>query len=110
MKNGAFFLTGFNKQFLHLLLNPLFTLFYIPVNRYVMLPKLGSGREYTDMDGNLVTEYFSANTLSKILFYVLFLTTLALSVMRCKKLHKGKRILFLCICIAVDFCNFCCFS
>lgn len=74
-KEPLFFLFGWNKRLWPLFLSPLFTLIYAPVNRYMSLPLLGSGRPFEDENGLLVGEYFSANSLARILFYLLILTT-----------------------------------
>ena len=94
-KEPLFFLTRWNRRVWPLFLAPLFTLIYAPVNRYVSLPTFGSGRPYEDMNGVLVEEYFSANSLARILFYLLLLTTEFLLVRTTKGLTRGKRILLL---------------
>ncbi len=68
-----FRLNGFNRLFWSALIAPVATVLYYPINRYIAYPKLGSGSPYVDMNGALVETYFSANTLVRILFYLLFL-------------------------------------
>ncbi|MBQ8578411.1 MAG: hypothetical protein IJ449_10685 [Clostridia bacterium] len=83
-----FRLNRFNRLFWPLVISPLFTLLYSPVNRYVMLPKLGSGEVYTDMDGNLVEDYFSANSMARVLFWILLALT-ELLLIRCLRHVRG---------------------
>ncbi len=90
-----FFLTRWNKRLWPLFLSPLFTLIYAPINRYVSLPLFGSGRPYEDMNGQLVEDYFSANSLARILFYLLLIATEILLVRTTKGLTRGKRTLLL---------------
>lgn len=89
-----FRLNTFNRLFLHLLITPVFTLLYAPVNRYVMLPKLGSGAPYVNMAGELVESYFSANTMVRILFYLLTALTLGLTAYRARSFHGWRRVVF----------------
>lgn len=88
----VFFLNRLNALLWPLFLSPLFTVLYAPVNRSVMLPKLGSGRPYVDMNGALVENYFSANSLSRILFYLLLAATEVLLFRTTRTLSKKKRI------------------
>ncbi len=90
-KKPVFFLTRWNKLLWPLFCSPLFTLLYAPVNRYVSLPMLGSGRPYEDMDGVLVESYFSANSLSRILFFLLLTVTQLLLVRTTKGVSRGRR-------------------
>lgn len=87
-----FFLNRPNALLWPLFLSPLFTLLYAPVNRHVILPLLGSGRPYVDMDGVLVEEYFSANSLARILFYLLIAATAILLLRTTRGLSKKIRI------------------
>ncbi len=84
------------------MLAPLFTVLYYPVNRYVMLPRLGSGRPYVNMDGILVEDYFSANTVAKLLFYLLVLVTCLLSLRASKGLSGRRRAVYLVFCFAIS--------
>lgn len=86
-----FFLTSWNRRLWPLFLSPLFTLIYAPINRYVSLPKLGSGRPYEDMQGQFVEQYFSANSLARILFYVLLILTELLLIRTTRGLSRSKR-------------------
>ena len=90
-KEPVFFLTRWNRRLWPLFVSPLFTLIYAPVNRYVSLPKLGSGRPYEDMQGNLVENYFSANSLARIFFYLLLILTELLLIRTTRGLSRGKR-------------------
>lgn len=86
-----FFLTSWNRRLWPLFLSPLFTLIYAPINRYVSLPKLGSGRPYEDMQGQFVEQYFSANSLARILFYVMLILTELLLIRTTRGLSRSKR-------------------
>ncbi len=86
----VFFLTRWNRLLWPLFISPVFTLLYAPVNRYVSLPKLGSGRPYEDMNGMLVEDYFSANSLSRILFFLLLITTEFLLIKTTRGISRGK--------------------
>ncbi len=90
-----FFLTSWNRLLWPLFLSPLFTLLYAPINRCVSLPMFGSGRPYEDRNGVLVEDYFSANSLARILFYLLLVTTELLLVKTTKGISRGKRIALL---------------
>ncbi len=93
-------LTRINRAFMQLLLFPFFTFLYMPVNRYVILPKLGSGEPYTDMSGAIVENYFSANSLARILFYVLLAVELFFSAKYAKNGLRGwKRWGYLLLCL-----------
>lgn len=94
-KQPVFFLTRWNKRLWPLFLSPIFTLLYAPVNRYVSLPSLGSSRPYENMDGVLVEDYFSANSLARILFYLLLIVTELLLIKTTRGLSRGKRIVLL---------------
>ena len=90
-KKPVFFLYRWNAVLWPLLISPLFTLIYAPINRNVTLPMLGSGRPYEDMNGQLVEEYFSANSAARILFYLLLLTTELLLVRTTRGISRGRR-------------------
>ena len=93
-KKPIFFVTRFNRRLWPLIISPLFTLLYYPVNRYVMLPKFGSGRAYVDMNGALIENYFSANSVALILFYLLIVTTEILLVRTSRSMKLWQRVLF----------------
>ncbi|MBP3918850.1 MAG: hypothetical protein J6I50_06730 [Clostridia bacterium] len=101
-KKPALHLNRFNQLFWPLILFPIFTLLYIPINRYIMLPKLGSGRPYVNLSGQLVEQYFSANTAAHILFLVLLLITEFLLFRTLRVIHGWKKAL---LCIAVTVLN-----
>lgn len=94
-KKPLFFLNRWNTRLWPLFLSPLFTLLYAPFNRYVSLPKFGSGRPYEDMNGALIENYFSANSLARILFYLLLIATEALLIRTTAGMSRGKRVLLL---------------
>ena len=96
-KEPVFFLTRWNRRLWPLFLSPLFTLIYAPINRCVSLPKLGSGRPYEDINGNLVENYFSANALARVLFYVLLILTELLLIRTTRGLSRFKRTVLLII-------------
>jgi len=93
-KKPIFFMMRFNRRLWPLILSPLFTLLYYPVNRYVILPKFGSGRAYVDMNGALIENYFSANSVALILFYLLLLTTEVLLIRTSRGMKTWQRVLF----------------
>ncbi len=66
-------LNRFNRLFLPALTGPLASLLYSPINRYIAVPKLGTGAPYIDMNGALVESYVSANTVVRILHLLLLL-------------------------------------
>ena len=94
-KKPIFFLYRWNALLWPLFVSPVFTLLYAPINRYISLPKVGSGRPYESMDGVLVEDYFSANSLARILFYCLLTVTELLLIKTTKGLSRGKRTLLL---------------
>ena len=96
-------LNAVNRRVWQLLIIPLFTLIYSPVNRLIVLPKLGSGEPYVDMNGQVVTDYFSANTLAVILLVLLILLTGFLSVWNTRGMKWPARIAVLAGCAAVVF-------
>ncbi|MBQ4290582.1 MAG: hypothetical protein II719_05240 [Clostridia bacterium] len=96
-------LNAVNRRVWQLLIIPLFTLIYSPVNRLIVLPKLGSGEPYVDMNGQVVTDYFSANTLAVILLVLLILLTGFLSVWNTRRMKWPARIAVLAGCAAVVF-------
>ena len=92
-------LTRFNRAFLQLLFFPIFTFLYMPINRHIVFPKLGSGAPYTDMHGAIIENYFSANSVVRILFYVILAAELFFSVKYAKdELHGWKRWGYLLLC------------
>ena len=91
----ALFLFRWNALLWPLLISPVFTLIYAPINRYVTLPLLGSGRPYKDMAGNLIEDYFSANSAARILFYLLLIISEFCLFKTAKPLSRGKRIALL---------------
>ena len=91
----ALFLFRWNALLWPLLISPVFTLIYAPINRYVTLPLLGSGRPYEDMAGNLIEDYFSANSAARILFYLLLIISEFCLFKSAKSLSRGKRIALL---------------
>lgn len=91
----ALFLFRWNALLWPLLISPVFTLIYAPINRYVTLPLLGSGRPYEDMAGNLIEDYFSANSAARILFYLLLIISEFCLFKTAKPLSRGKRIALL---------------
>ncbi|MBQ7301878.1 MAG: hypothetical protein IJW77_18770 [Clostridia bacterium] len=94
-KKPVFFLTRWNRRIWPLFLTPLFTLLYAPVNRYVTLPLLGSGRAYVDMNGFLIESYFSANSAARILFYLLLITVEVLLFRTTRGMPRVQRVLLL---------------
>lgn len=99
-KESPIRLTRFNRAFLQLLFFPIFTFLYMPVNRYIVLPKLGSGEPYTDMTGAIVENYFSANSVARILFYVILAVALLFSIKYAKDELRGwKRWGYLLLCV-----------
>ena len=88
----AFFLFRWNALLWPLLISPAFTLIYAPINRYVTLPMFGSGRPYEDMAGNLIEDYFSANSAARILFFLLLIITELCWFKTTKGISRGKRI------------------
>ncbi|MGM9625963.1 MAG: hypothetical protein ACI3XM_09695 [Eubacteriales bacterium] len=92
----------FNRLLWPLVVTPLFTLLYYPVNRYVMLPKLGSGKPYVDMSGVLVESYFSANTMALFLFWLLLAATEFLLIRSSGAVHGWKRVLLLLFCTLMN--------
>ncbi|MBQ1282011.1 MAG: hypothetical protein IIY16_07185 [Oscillospiraceae bacterium] len=97
-----FKLNRFNRLSWPLLISPLFTLLYMPVNRYVSLPLFGSGRAYTDMEGALVEQYFSANSVARILFWLLLAVTSYLLFHTSAAIPRTKRILFMIGCTVLN--------
>ncbi|MBE6657763.1 MAG: hypothetical protein E7604_04875 [Ruminococcaceae bacterium] len=91
----VFFLYRWNAILWPLLISPLFTLLYSPINRYITLPLFGSGRPYEDMDGTLIETYFSANSVARILFYLLLLATELLLIKTTHGISRRKRIALL---------------
>ena len=91
-KKPLFSLNRINALLWPLFLSPLFTVLYAPVNRRITLPKLGSGRPFVDMKGVLVEDYFSANSLSRIFFYLLIAATEILLVRSTRGISTKKRI------------------
>ena len=87
----VFFLYRWNALLWPLLLSPIFTLIYAPINRHIVLPQLGSGRPYEDLAGNLIEDYFSANSAAMILFYLLLIVTELFMIKTSKGLSRGKR-------------------
>lgn len=102
-KEPMFFLTSWNRRLWPLFLSPLFTLIYAPINRYISLPKLGSGRPYEDMQGQFVEQYFSANSLARILFYALLILTELLLIRTTHGLSKSKRTVLLVTATLLNF-------
>ena len=96
-------LNAVNRRLWQLLIIPLFTLIYSPINRLIVLPKLGSGEPYVDVAGNVVTDYFSANTLAVILLVILILLTGFLSVWNTRGMKIVPRIALLAGCACVVF-------
>lgn len=94
-------LRRFNGTLWQLLITPLALLCYRPMNEYIFLPKFGSGKPYVDMQGELVTDYFSANTLAQWVSALLFVLTVILSVRNTRTLHGWKRAGVLFVCTAV---------
>ena len=90
-KKPLFFLNKWNSLLWPLLISPFITLIYAPINRHVMLPLLGSGRIYEDSQGNLVENYFSANSAARILFYVLLIVPQLLMFRTTRRLSKKAR-------------------
>ena len=102
-KEPLFFLFGWNKRLWPLFLSPLFTLIYAPINRYISLPKLGSGRPYEDMQGQFVEQYFSANSLARILFFALLILPELLLIRTTHGLSKSKRTVLLVTATLLNF-------
>ena len=94
-KKPPFFLSSWNALLWPLLITPFFTLIYSPINQNIVLPWLGSGRMYEDLQGNLIENYFSANSLARILFYILLLLTEILIFRTTRKLSKKARTVLL---------------
>lgn len=92
----------FNRLFWPLIVTPLFTLLYSPVNRYIMLPRLGSGKPYVDMKGALVESYFSANTMALLLFWLLLAATELLLIRSSRTVHGWKRVLLFLFCTLMN--------
>ena len=97
--NDCGLLSRFNRMLWQLLITPAALLLYRPLNEHVFLPKLGSGAPYIDMDGNMVTGYFSANSLSCWTAVLLLLLTAGLSVYNTRTLHGWKRIAVIMLCL-----------
>ena len=97
-----FKLNRFNRRLWPLLISPLFTLLYMPVNRYVSLPLFGSGRAYTDMEGVLVEQYFSANSVARILFWLLIAAVEYLLFRTSASMERAKRIWFMIGCTVLN--------
>ncbi len=93
---------AFNRLFWPILISPAFTLLYIPVNRYITLPLFGSGRPYTDLSGEYIENYFSANSVALILFYLLLAASEILIFHTSKKLPKWKRTFFFIGCTVIN--------
>ncbi len=102
MKQTSFFLTRFNRLFLQLYLTPLVTLIYAPINRYIVLPKLGSGRPYQDMNGVWIDTYFNANDVARILFYLVLAASLVLTIRQSMQFHGWKRAGYLILCTLIS--------
>ena len=92
----------FNRLFWPILISPVFTLLYTPLNRYIVLPLLGSGRPYTDLSGKYIEDYFSANSVALILFYLLFAASEFFIFRTSKKLTRWKRLIFLIGCTVIN--------
>ena len=90
-KKPVFFLSRWNAILWPLLITPFFTLLYSPINQNIVLPHLGSGRIYEDLQGNLVENYFSANSFARILFYLLLVLTELLMFRTTRNLSKKAR-------------------
>ncbi len=85
-------LNAFNRLFCAALFAPAAAIVYYPFNRYIAVPKLGTGAPYVDMNGALIEDYFSANTLARILFYLLFAASEFLLIRNAGAVHGWKKI------------------
>ena len=99
--NDCGLLSRFNRMLWQLLITPAVLLLYRPLNEHIFLPKLGSGAPYIDMDGTIITGYFSANSLSYWTAVLLFLLTAVLSVYNTRTLRGWKRIAVIMLCLLV---------
>lgn len=81
-------LNRINSLFWHLLITPLSGLLYFPINRYIILPRLGNGEPYVDIDGNLIEQYFSANQAALIAAVLAEAVTVYFTVRTFKKLTE----------------------
>ncbi len=110
MKQDKPLLNRVNRLFAHLLITPFAILIYTPINKNLILPVFGSGAPYTDIDGNVVESYFSANHFSLLLALCLFALSLILTVRLSRSIHRlAVRILYIAGCSIMCLLTFVCF-